>query len=312
MTPAEVAYLNDADRPKDDCEPDIVDAEALLKEARRVYNTGGLKRGSSTGWTKVDELYTVATGQWTVVTGIPQSGKSEWLDALIVNLWRTREWEFAIYSPENYPTSTHLIKLVEKETGKPFNGQGKRDRIAWGEFDVSATDMLSSIYWIEPKLKTPDRLINTALRVKTPGKKLGIILDPWNTLEHERGGKSETDYISLVLTKVTQLARSSNAHIWLVVHPAKIQKDKDGKRPCPTPYDISGSAHWYNKADNIVTVHRNQTDQPHLVELHVQKVRFKHIGHVGRVEMVYDRISGRYTDHVMRDAVTGLVEEYAL
>jgi twinkle protein len=81
-----------------------------------------------------------------------------------------------------------------------------------------------------------------------------------------------------------------------VVHPTKIQKNKDGTRPVPTPYDISGSAHWYNKADNIITVHREQGTESQDVEIHVQKVRFKHIGHTGLAKLKYDKVTGRYFD----------------
>ena len=46
----------------------------------------GMASGVSTGWPNVDELYTVSTPGLTLVTGIPNSGKSEWIDALNVNL----------------------------------------------------------------------------------------------------------------------------------------------------------------------------------------------------------------------------------
>lgn len=270
-----------------------VDPVSLVEDALKLYDTGGLQRGDMPGWPSVNEFYSVATGQWTVVTGVPSSGKSEWLDAMIVNLWKTREWEFAIYSPENYPVAAHLIKLAEKDTGKPFN-LGPSDRMAKWELKNAVTDIAESIFWIEPELKTPETLIKTALANRRPGKKLGIVLDPWNTLEHQRGGMNETDYISFILTEVTKLARTANAHIWLVVHPTKMYRDKDGKRAVPTPYDISGSAHWYNKADNIITVHRDQADGSQDVEIHVQKVRFKHIGKQGMATLKWDKVTGRY------------------
>lgn len=278
-------------------EPDqpLVDAEELIRQATALYRAGGLPRGDSTGWPSVDALYTVTTAQVTVVTGTPGSGKSEWLDALVINLWRRGDWEFAIYSPENYPVATHLVKLVEKDVGKPF-GPGPTKRMTESEFRISALDLCQQIYWLEPDLKTPDELITTGLTYRAEGRKLGIVLDPWNTLDHDRGGLSETDYVSRILTRVIRLARSANAHIWLVVHPAKIMRNRDGTRPVPTPYDLSGSAHWYNKADNIVTVHRDQTDDSPTVEIHVQKVRFKHVGHTGLVTLHYDRVTGRYSD----------------
>lgn len=267
----------------------------LIERTRELYRAGGMPRGSSTGWTELDEFYTVQPGQWTVVTGIPGSGKSEWLDALLVNLAESDDWRFALYSPENYPVETHLVKLAEKRTRKPF-GPGPTERMSEDELAEACEWITARFMWLEPDLKTPEELITTAIEdVHMFSKKFGVVLDPWNTLEHNRGGMSETDYVSFILTEVTKLARSWKAHIWLVVHPAKIQRNKDGTRPVPTPYDISGSAHWYNKADNIVCVHRNQADRDSQdVEIHVQKVRFKHVGRVGLSTLKYDRIVGRY------------------
>lgn len=270
-----------------------LDAESMTLAAGDLYKAGGMPRGESTGWPGVDEFYTVLPGQWTVVTGMPGSGKSEWVDALLVNLAETNpNWEFALYSPENYPPETHMIKLLEKHERKPF-GKGPTERMTFNDFALGSVWVHEHFFWLEPDLKTPDEIIATGLSCRQEGKRFGIVLDPWNTLDHQRGSMSETDYVSFILTEVTKLARDANAHIWLVVHPAKLYKNRDGLRPVPTPYDISGSAHWYNKADNIVTVHRDQTKGQD-VEIHVQKVRFKNVGRVGAASLLYDKVTGRY------------------
>lgn len=269
-----------------------LDPGELYEAGVRLYRSGGLPRGASTGWSSVDEFYTVGRGQWTVLTGTPGSGKSEWLDALLVNLAERDDWLFCLYSPENFPTVGHLVKLVEKRIRKPFN-EGPTARMTEQEYADGAAWVLDRFLWLDTELKSPDELISTALGYGG-GRKLGVVLDPWNTLEHQRGGMSETDYVSFILTEVTKMARAANAHVWLVVHPAKIPRNKDGTRPVPTPYDISGSAHWYNKADNVLTIHRNQADGSQEVELHIQKVRFKHLGHPGLATLRYDKAVGRY------------------
>lgn len=291
----------------------VVGYQPLFEDVMRMYDRGGLPKGQSTGWPAVDEFYTVEPGQWTVVTGSPGSGKSEWLDALMVNMAEAADWAFAIYSPENFPVSTHAIKLMEKRSRRPF-GQGPSSRMARAEAKEAFFWMGDHFQWLDPQYKTPDELINTALDYRRAARDFGIVLDPWNTLEHQRGSMNETDYVSFVLTEVQNLARAAGAHIWLVVHPAKIQKNRDGTRPVPTPYDISGSAHWYNKADNIITIHRDQASGSQDVDVHVQKVRFKHIGHPGLATLKYDRVTGRYFEHPgasITDPITGRPELYA-
>lgn len=289
-----------------------VNLGALYVEGLALYRAGGLPRGQSTGWPCVDEHYTVAAGQWTAVSGYPGSGKSEWLDALLVNLAeRDPRWLIALYSPENYPPAAHLVKLVEKRVRKPFS-DGPTKRMTEREYCDAAAWLLEHFLWLDTELRDPQTLLEAALAYGGSNRQLGVALDPWNVLEHQRGGMSETDYISATLTRVTHLARSSGAHVWLVVHPAKIQRNRDGTRPVPTPHDLSGSHAWYSKADNVVTIHRDQVEGSPLVEVHVQKVRHKWVGHVGLATLQYDRVTGRYFDGpVIHDAMTGQAERYA-
>lgn len=53
------------------------------------------------------------------MTGVPNSGKSEWLDALAVNLAHLHGWRFAVCSMEKRPRD-HGKQLVEKVAGKPM------------------------------------------------------------------------------------------------------------------------------------------------------------------------------------------------
>ena len=136
--------------------------------------------------------------------------------------------------------------------------------------------VLENFVFLDPTYRDYQTLIEAAVLYRGHAPKFGVVLDPWNTLEHLRPMHlSETEYISEALTFLSTWARSANLHVWVVVHPAKIYKSKDtGKRDVPT-LDIAGSAHWYNKADDVITVHRDQTAGNPLVDIHILKVRFK-------------------------------------
>ena len=90
--------------------------------------------------------------------------------------------------------------------------------------------------------------------------------------------------------------REMNCHLWLVAHPSKLQRKKDGSLPVPTPHDVSGSAHFWNKSDNCICVDRDQGEGTEDVDIHVQKIRFRHVGHVGLAGLRYDRVTGQYRD----------------
>ncbi|KAG1365068.1 putative DNA helicase, DnaB-like, C-terminal [Cocos nucifera] len=65
----------------------------------------GFELGVSTGWKALDELYNVVPGELTLITGVPNSGKSEWIDALLCNISESHEWKFVLCSMENKASS---------------------------------------------------------------------------------------------------------------------------------------------------------------------------------------------------------------
>lgn len=279
--------------------PELVSAQSQRSLVRDLWRSG-LSSGDRTGWPSIDKHYTVAPGQFTVVTGYPSSGKSTWLDALQINLAR-QGWRTVFYSPEKLPISLHIAGLLEQITGKPF-GEGPTERMGIDEAD-EWTDELSQWFQFLRSRNGEPISVRAVIDAATPwlekqetGKR-GLVIDPWNELEHWRGsGKNETEYISEQLSYLRGWARAKECHVWLVAHPQKLRRD-DGKLPVVTPDAISGSAHFWNKADACITVERAQAD-PHKAEvnIHIQKVRFKHIGVPGMVTLLFDRVTGQYRE----------------
>lgn len=259
----------------------------------------GMCSGVSTGWASVDEYYTVMLGEVDVVTGIPNNGKSEWLDALMMNLAQKQEWKFAIFSPEN-SKEQHVTKLVEKRTQLPSEPHHP-NRMSRETFLRSANWVSQHFVFIigddERNLPTLDWVLDRARSAILRYGIKGIVIDPWNELEHTRPqGMSETDYISLALSKIKRFARNHQVKVWIVAHPAKMYKDpKTGQHGVPSLYDISGSAHWANKVDNGIAVHRTP-GAGNRTEIHVRKARQKHVGRKGTAYLIYDKDSGIFTD----------------
>ncbi|PVX77188.1 DnaB-like helicase C-terminal domain-containing protein [Paraburkholderia unamae] len=268
----------------------VEDFRATLRD-RFQY---GAPKGTSSGWKGLDPFYNVMTGEWTLVTGIPGSGKSEWLDALTVNLARDHGWTFGIFSPENQPLEYHVDKIAEKFVGKSVE-KGAADRMTDAEHE-DAMDWVNDHYtFILPELPTVDGLLETAQALVLSRGIRGLVIDPWNEIDHSRAAAiSETEHISQCLSKIRQFARNNGMHVWVVAHP-RIMRKEEGKYPVPTPYDVAGSAHWRNKADNCITVHWDQVKGGETVQIHIQKVRKKQNGRIGLVELNYDKATGQYS-----------------
>lgn len=276
----------------------VVRVEDLAEDVISLYREG-LRGGVPTGWNSVDQHYTVRPGELTIVTGIPSHGKSQFLDALAVNLARGHEWAIGICSPENLPVARHLAKLIEQYTGQPFR-EGPQERLPQGE-------LLPALQWLDDhfvflapeETLTLTALLQTARSLVTRHGIRGLIIDPWNEFDHTRpSGQTETDYICASLTQIRRFARNHGVHVWLVAHPQKLYRREDGSYPVPTPYDISGSAHWRNKADNCLTVWRDENDPEQPVRVYVQKIRFREVGKIGMIKLQFDRVTGRYKEAI--------------
>ena len=256
----------------------------------------GRKRGHSTGWPSVDEFMTIRDGELSVVTGIPNSGKSEFIDALMVNLAHRYGWHFGVCSFEN-PPSEHIAKLAEKHVGQPF-WDGPTPRMS--EADLSrAIDWVNDHFYLiraDDEAPTIDWILETAKGAVLRHGIKGLVIDPYNEVEAKRpANQTETEYVSQLLGKVKRFAQSHGVHVWFVAHPAKMLREGGGI-PAPTLYDISGSANWANKADIGVVIHRDPNKDPTKTEVYIRKVRFKSVGKIGATALRYERSTGRYAE----------------
>jgi twinkle protein len=272
----------------------IYKAHDFRENLDHLYDNGETP-GASCGFVSLDRYYTVKQGQLTIVTGIPSHGKSEFTDAILVNLAQKHGLKFAVFSPENYPTQRHIVKLVRKYIGKAY-GATYKGTMSKVEKDKGIDFVDKHFSFINsPEITFPISKILELTRISIAREGInGLLIDPWNEVDHARPQNlSETEYISQTLTEVRKFARQYNIHIWIVAHPTKRKKEY-WKEP-PILYDISGSAHWFNKADNGITVYREDvTNNNCPTMISITKVRFRENGRPGDIELRYNMASGRY------------------
>jgi len=272
----------------------IVSPNDLFNQVMSDYEQG-IHGGVKTGWNSLDEYYTVRPGEMTIITGIPSSGKSNFIDALCVNLMKNHCWRIGYFSPENWPLERHSESLLEKLVDKAFATSKFGARMSPPEIKEGLDDLDDYIKFIMPKdeFLSIDNILKYARILCLQFGIKGLVIDPWNEVEHDFRGLSETQYISQELTKVRRFARFNGIHIWIVAHPTKLMKNSEGKYDPPTMYDISGGAHWRNKADNGICVYRDF--DMGTTEIIIQKIRFREIGKIGSTMLKY-KYTGNYQD----------------
>ena len=271
----------------------LYDASHFYEEVDDIYEKG-IGSGASTGYTEVDPLYTVVEGQLTVVTGHPSSGKSEFVDQIMINIAKNKGWKFGICSFENEPR-IHIAKLISKHMGKPFF-DGVTPKLTKEELEEGkkfVQDHFSFLYQADGSLSSLDSIMERMkVAVMRHGIR-GVVVDPYNYISKENV-TSETDWISDMLTTLRVFAQAHGIHIWFVAHPTKMMRKDDGTVPPPKGYDISGSASWFAKADIGLTVHRPNPSTSSMSQILIWKCRFSWVGSIGDCMLCFDKATARY------------------
>lgn len=249
----------------------------------------------STGWETVDEHYKPFAPSFTVVTGIPGSGKSSFMAHLCVNLASMYGWKAAVFSPEmqTVPQLRDVLRaIVAGSSVESMSRQdiGKADswinrNLLFIDHDViDDTDQDLTLDWLIDRVY--DALMRYGIRV--------FVLDGWNEVEHAKGrGETQAEYSNRAVRTLRKFGKRHGLAIFVVAHPTKAVLSSDGSTRVPTAYDIDGGAVWANKPDHIIVVDRPNADSD-LTDIWIKKVRFKGTGKKGRVVLRFDLDSNSY------------------
>lgn len=272
----------------------IITMEEMYPTITQWYEQG-YPKGAVAGIKGFDDLLTFAPGQLTMVTGIPGHGKDEFINLVMANLAKHENWSWGLCEFEEMPEQT-VTKIIEKFTGKSFDFRVNiNQRVSTDELEYGIGMVDRYFYFIKTEDVQTDVdgiLEKAAEMVKRYGIK-GLRINPWNWLEHFRPSNvTETEYVSQELTKIVSFAKKYQVHVFLIAHPTKIQKDSNGKYQVPTLYSISGSANFFNKTHNGITIYRDYENNN--VDVYIQKVKQSWLGKLGFCSFSYDTMTRQY------------------
>ena len=270
-------------------------AKDYLNEIWDLYN-GLQSRPFSTGFPQLDEIYKLMPSTFQVVTGIPNHGKSNFIDQIMINASKLHKWKFAIFSPE-HSTTQHIKRLAEIYIKKPFD-IGNNARINEDELQDAINWIQEHFIFIESKDRVPtiDWLLEKARGACIRHGINGVVIDPYNEIDASRkNGKREDEHIRDMISSCKHFCRTHNIIMWVVAHPAKLARQQDGTYPIPSMYEISGSAHWHNMADVGLVVHR-LFDEGQVV-ICTKKIREQGTyGNIGEALFTYDVTTKNYLE----------------
>lgn len=272
----------------------IFEANAFVKDVVDIYE-GRTQKPLSTGFINLDGIYKIMPSTFHLVTGIPNHGKSNFLDQILINMMNEHDWNFAVFSPE-HSTPQHIRRLSEKIALKPFDA-GINERMTLAELKSAINKIDNHFYFLESGDELPSIdwiLQKTRAAILRHGVK-GLVIDPYNMINAERAdGKREDEHIRDLISACKNFCKKHEVVIWMVAHPNKLRRadGEDSYQP-PSLYDVSGSAHWYNMADVGIVVHRDfETEQTQVI---TRKIREQGVyGAIGEAFFRFNLVTRSY------------------
>ena len=258
----------------------------------------GFKKGYQVGLENFDDIFSTYTGQFITVTGIPSSGKSDFVDQMVVGYNRNYSWKTAFASPENAPTYLHAHKLMRKT----WEGMPTTSDIHGDKWNQVADHINDNYFFIDMERYTLESVLRKGAElVKRKGIKC-LVIDPFNKVRDVDCKTEDVNrYTMEYLTKIETFAKKYDVLVFVVAHPTKMYKDKDGKMEEPTMYNIKGGGEWYDASYHGILVHRDY--EAKTVKAKVLKVKFQNLGENGaEAHFKWEHKSGCFIPYEIQNA----------
>ncbi len=253
----------------------------------------GFKKGFQVGLPNFDEIFSTYTGQFITVTGIPSSGKSDFVDQMIVGYNANYGWKTAFASPENAPTFLHAHKLMRKV----WQDMPRKSDIGGEKWQSIAGHVNDNFFFIDMERYTLESVLKKGAElVKRKGIKC-LVIDPFNKVRDVDAKTEDVNrYTMEYLTKIEIFAKKYDVLVIIVAHPTKMYKDANGKIEEPTMYNIKGGGEWYDASYHGLLVHRDYENRT--VKAKVLKVKFQNLGENGaEAHFKWEPKSGCFIPH---------------
>ena len=232
-----------------------------------------------------------------VISGFPGAGKSSFADYVMMSLAVQQDWKAAVYSPEKYPMSLHYYELGQLLMGREMSQKNFPPQA----IERGLRFLRQNIFHISEECTSIEDIIATATQLVRQKGIRTLLIDPFNYIELPvLTGANDTQKISHVLRQIVDFAHQYKVLVILVAHPKKPQNDggRKGEPLMPSLYDIAGSADFYNKCDYGLILQRQRSDEytkgATLTWIHVLKIRFRHLGQIGKRAFGFDTTCGRF------------------
>ena len=269
-----------------------------IEDELKDFVKNGFKPGFQIGLKNFDSIFSTYTGQFITVTGVPSSGKSDFVDQMVVGYNQLYGWKTAYASPENQPVYLHAHKLMRKH----WQDMPAVSDIGGSKWDQVTEHVNDNYFFIDmDKYNLEAVLRKGAELVKRKGIKC-LVLDPFNKIRDTNAHSDDVNrYTMDYLQKIETFCKKYDVLTFIVAHPTKMYKGQDGKMEEPTMYNIKGGGEWYDASYHGLLVHRDY--EAKTTKVKVLKVKFQNLGENGAESFfTWEPRSGCFVPHDVVDA----------
>lgn len=252
---------------------DYVATAAEMDADLALWRSGKFPKGLSWGM-NLDKYHLLKRGQFNVVNGHDNVGKSTLIWYLSVVSACLHGWKWVIFSSEN-KFSTVKKRCIEFYWGEDIEEMNEaKYKVAYDFFEKHFKLIKCT------RTYTYTDVLNMVSNIHADRKVDGLLIDPYNSLIRETlGGKISThDYDYEAATVMQTYMKANDITAYLNCHAisfANRQKDGNGNPAAPMKADTEGGSKWAAKADDFLTAHRLVYDKENYrkMQIYVRKVK---------------------------------------
>lgn len=282
------------------CQPDDVQEYSSAQDVELVtdHAKGSIDRSFDLHMGPVtnEHLRLFDPGGLIIVTGVPGSGKSDWLNYFVARQMAAYGDHVCFCSFEVPDKHRHLGQLAQTWLGAtPTSALSREELRPFVEAVIGHVTNLE----LRRAAPTYQRVLHKAESVlKRHPQMRYLIIDPYLYLSMTTGnGITETEAIKRMLTDVQNWAQQHHVWVVIVAHPRKMLT-REGTEEFEEInfYTMSGSAHWANVGDIVVSLRRVVRGGVAYTEIDVLKSRFQEYCRPGKFYARRHPISRRYAE----------------
>ena len=266
-----------------------------LNEELDDFWLNGFEKGMTMDLPDFDKHFSIVLKQYTLVTGVPQSGKSEFLDQLLIKINLKYGHKIGYCSPENEPFTFHHDKLFQKLYGRRPNGYAE---IATSNVKQVKNHITENMYHVQfdKRYWLQDVLAKFTELVRRKGVRM-FVIDPYNKIKLKDGSTDVVKYTEEYHILLDEFVKKNDCHLFLVAHPYKMQLQEGSKQThvMPTAYNIKGGSEHNDMSYNVLGV--NRIYESKLIHIKTLKVKFRHLGEINKDAFFsFNTVNGRYEE----------------